>query len=592
MSNMKSTRLARMPLLACGVIFLALASGCNLPLAAELETLSNSCEASTACGANGVCVSGMCVSSKADLAGLYLQVDIPATSRFAAGTSTLIDLSTQLQGELANGYYESLNLVLKDTVELTSQLTLSQVPEDCLAELGDDSSVPISLQVTPSNVPVGIPLTAYSGESKGGGDNAAELSVPPGNYDLYLRPVISNPDCQLPPALLKNVDISNPQVSVLVNSKSLPKTLTGSFDTTGLSDWTVELLEDTNGRTISTRVNPTGEVGQPAEFTLQYWDDQVGKEGVDVVIRLTPPDQAKAAGMPVMFWPLASVDLDADGFVELKVDSLLSATAVTGTGSVISGSSKQGVPATIYIQATTIYSFSGFVSYKNTVSSDAAGDFVVTLLPGIYRMVAVPSIGADLAITETNWEIPKGDEEFGNGRTISVDPKSSLTGVAITPQGEPAYAIPTLLAPATAEAETYLHGVLTATDVEPTSATTVTSGSGSFALPVDPGMFDMSLRPPLSSQLPWWVRRGVTIQSNEPNTDLGTLPISNPVVLHGNLSSPIGEGIDSAVIRAWLAPASTNPDNGLDRPTAVQVGEASADANGNYKLLLPASISQ
>ncbi len=588
MSAPKSTRSAHAPL-AFGAILLALASGCGLPLAAELDALSNSCEASSGCGADGVCLNGMCVSTKADLTGLVLQVDIPAASRFAAGTSTLIDLSAQLQGEQASGYYESLNLVLKDTVELTAQFTLSQVPEGCEGALGADNSVPISLQVTPSNTPLGIPLTAYSTESESSDDNAIALNVPPGNYDLFFRPAISDPKCQVPPTLLKNFDLSNSQ-GLIVNSKSLPKTLKGDFDAGGLGDWTVELLEDTNGRTISTRVNPEGEEGKPASFLLQYWDDQVGKEGTDVVIRLTPPDEAKALGMPVMFWPLASVDLDNDGNVELNVNSLISAAAATGTGSVISTITKQGVPATIYIQSTSILAANGFVSYKNTVNSDASGDFVVTLLPGSYRMVAVPSVGTDLAMTEATWDIP--DDKFGNGRTISVNPKTSLTGVALTPQGAPAYEIPTLLAPAGAEAETYLYGVLTASEVEPNSATTVTGGNGSFALAVDPGMFDMSMQPPQASQMPWLVRPRVTIKSNEPNTtDLGTLPISNPVVLHGTLSSPFGEGIEHAVIRAWLAPESTS-DNELDRPTAIQIAETTADENGRYTLLLPASISQ
>jgi len=150
-----------------------------------------------------------------------------------------------------------------------------------------------------------------------------------------------------------------------------------------------------------------------------------------------------------------------------------------------------------------------------------------------------------------------------------------------------------LLQSSAPEATTFLQSMLRISELQATSATAVTGESGAFALTVDPGKIDVSLRPSSNTNLPWMVTPRVTIQpSDEPQTaDLGTLPISNPVVLKGTVQSAAGYALPGAQIRAWLTLPSSEEDPG-ERPTAIQIAETTASSSGAYRLLLPASISQ
>jgi hypothetical protein len=196
-----------------------------------------------------------------------------------------------------------------------------------------------------------------------------------------------------------------------------------------------------------------------------------------------------------------------------------------------------------------------------------------------------------LAITEATWTFNPLD--LGDGRAIDINPKASLEGSATSPQGGAAHDVSVLLQSSAPESATFLQSTLTISELQATNATTVTDGSGAFALAVDPGVLDVSLRPSSGSNLPWLVRPRVTIQpSAEPQkADLGLLAISNPVVLRGQVRSAAGHVLPGAQIRAWLTLPSTS-DGGDARPTAIQIAETTAGGNGSYQLLLPASISQ
>ena len=63
--------------------------GCGVPLEERGAELHNSCTLDEECGAGDRCAGGQCVSTRASLGGLLLQVDLPASSPFGAGTSTL-----------------------------------------------------------------------------------------------------------------------------------------------------------------------------------------------------------------------------------------------------------------------------------------------------------------------------------------------------------------------------------------------------------------------------------------------------------------------------------------------------------------------
>jgi len=143
-----------------------------------------------------------------------------------------------------------------------------------------------------------------------------------------------------------------------------------------------------------------------------------------------------------------------------------------------------------------------------------------------------------------------------------------------------------------APALTYREAVLSSSELQPTSATGITDANGFFGVSLDPGNFDVFVRPGDNAQLPWLVEPRVNIPSSDVSqtADLGRLAITHPVILTGGVLSPVGNRLPGATIRAWLALPS--PDDETVLPTAVQIAETTADSAGNYRLLLPASISR
>ncbi|RLB64047.1 MAG: hypothetical protein DRI90_05560 [Deltaproteobacteria bacterium] len=601
-------------LTAIGLVAGLVSNGCGIPLAGDTEMIDNACDGNADCGTGGVCRDQMCVSTKADLPGLLIQVDVPSGAPDAQSTSSLIDLAAQsvmLQGQADNGFVKTHDLITEHLVQVTGQLQIDPPPAACnLADAGFvQSAVPVTVELRPVVNAVGIPLTVYAGSSdiENEPSNAVLMSVPAGYYDVYILPAIpevmqdgqdTNQACRdaIPPIFLPNHDFTQATVTLQI-AGSEPSDLIGSFVGLDLQGWSVDLVENKRGRVISTadqNLETTSAV-DPTNFALKFWPEQIESESVSAIIRLTPPEDQHELGMPTVLWHLSAVDLDGDYQVQLDL-SALSVTEVIHLGAKtrdLSAGPDVGVPATVVIQSEELLDgeFGGNVSYKTTVTTDGDGAFDAWILPGTYRVVAVPSSTSDLAITEETWDINSGD--LGDGRAIDIKPKASLEGSATTPQGGAAHDVSVLLQASAPESATFLQSMLRIAELQATSATTVTSGSGAFALAVDPGVLDVSLRPSSASSLPWLVRPRVTIQpSDDPQkADLGTLAISNPVVLRGLVRSAAGHELKGAQIRAWLTLPSTNGGD-EQRPTAIQIAETTAGADGSYQLLLPASISQ
>jgi hypothetical protein len=620
----RGTRAALAAALALGL------PGCGVPLLGPGDVLVNTCTSSDECGADGVCVSDRCVSTKASLSGLLLQIDLPSSSLWGAGTSTLLDPAKDglvLQGRSDAGFVVGHDLLVPELVSISDvRLQISQPPVGCSA--ATDGSMPLTVQVQPAEQPVGLPLAQYSAKSAllhDGTDTrySACLEVPAGQYDVYLQidrdpsnPDDPNQNCRLPPVLLaaQNISGSSVAVNVTAGPDSAPVELTGFV--TGLSSnlslegWTIDLVENAGGRAISTSQSfgkralgsgstthwggsgQGGSGGVPvpaAPFALTYWPKFAGQP----LIRLTPPTDAVA--MPTVLWLLSAVDLDGDNHVGLDLSALAAATPVKIDGAVLDESSG-GVGARVTIQSVELLGgeFGGNVAYRTTADAGSSGHFEVSLLPGTYKVIAVPGGAPSEAITEASWKINQND--LGGGKTVVLNPKGSLIGTVLTPAGNAAFRVPSNLQPSASPALAYLDEILSTYDLLPTTATALTDDSGAFSIPVDPGVFDLSLRPEDSSGFPWLVRAQITVQARTepaaPPDDLGTLSLSCPVLLGGQIRAGDGSLLPGAVIRAWLPVPADPGDSGQSRPTVIQIARALSDANGSYALYLPASISQ
>jgi len=217
----------------------------------------------------------------------------------------------------------------------------------------------------------------------------------------------------------------------------------------------------------------------------------------------------------------------------------------------------------------------------------------VNVLPGKYDVVAVPASGTEFALTNETWTF--ADNDLGKGRTLELRLVSRLAGTVVTTQSSPLEGLAVQSSPAVSEDVSLLEAVFSPGQSAlltslPRTSSASTNERGAFELPVDPGRLDLFVKPERTSNLPWLVRRSLAISATDPQAlDLGELRLRNPAVLVGEVVTPDGMPLPDVTVRAWLSLPASSKD---ERPSAVTLGEATSDATGRYRLLLPPSVAQ
>jgi hypothetical protein len=141
--------------------------------------------------------------------------------------------------------------------------------------------------------------------------------------------------------------------------------------------------------------------------------------------------------------------------------------------------------------------------------------------------------------------------------------------------------------PSVPEGSAYFQDRLFTATLEPRNAVT-TIESGQLSMALDPGTFDLSIRPETESGYPWLVRPHIEIAPGDEVSQLGSLQVPFPVALQGTLLDADGKPVADAVIRAWLPIADSNGE----KSTVIQLAEIVTGADGSYVLLLPPSVTQ
>jgi hypothetical protein len=115
------------------------------------------------------------------------------------------------------------------------------------------------------------------------------------------------------------------------------------------------------------------------------------------------------------------------------------------------------------------------------------------------------------------------------------------------------------------------------------SRQTTTDATGAFSLPVDRGRYDVTIKPPAGSGYAWYVRRDVIIGSN--GEFVNDIDMSSPVAVDCEIKSANGAALLGTEITAYAVVVG---ENMVER--AVAIGQAEADENGRFMLLLPTAI--
>lgn len=591
------------------LLAVALLAGCGLRDELAAPASLNGCSRDADCP-SGACRSdgtrSLCVASKADLSDLYLELDVPMDAPIGGGDVIVGEAATfglALQGVDLGGFVRDLDLITPEPLEVRAKLEVSPLLEGCEA-IVEGGRVRANLELRPVGHPVGVSSPSYFGvhDATLGGPRVA---VPPGRYDVYLKPE-SGPSagCDLPPVLLKNQAIAS--TTDLLVTRGEPSRLVGHVDVPHTAEcdadpskcWRYELLDNQRGRVIGSVSRLAGEGPLGTErFTIRFWRGADASDlALDPVLVAHPPPSQRQAGMPDLYWKLAGIDPDGDLDVSLELAPLTAAlTRFIPLEASVRTSEGEPVAANVLVLSRQL--LSGKVGtnalYQAAVSTDAAGNFAVNLLPGKYDLVAIPSAASDHAITVASWTF--GEEDLGKGRTLEVRTVSRLTGMARTPSDEFALGLPVRVAPSAAADVSLLEAAFSPDQAAllaslPRTAATLTDALGGFELPVDPGEIDLAIQPPSYTDLPWLVRRKVSVSSSSPqNLELGDLKLTEPVVLVGSTRGPDGAPLAGVTVRAWLGGPTTDE---IERPSAVGIGEATSDEAGRYRLLLPSTLLQ
>jgi len=481
-----------------------------------------------------------------------------------------------------------------------------------VAAIASDESVPVRVTLTPVERFLGLNTQTYSTKTSAlkPGQSGYEfaLLVPPGEYDVYFQP--DKPtvaDCAVPPVNLRRAFTADTRLSVALAS---PETLvlTVAYSPLGcdiarcgsLDGWAVEVVEKESARVISTRallsdansvVTATNR-GYSVALNVSLGSMLSVSPGSELV-RLSPPEGKTA---PVLYAEREGLELFGKGQGAIDIPTAIGrSVAVQGLveGIRLGESGGSGVPASVTFVATELVGFSNglLAAFSRTVEADPEGRFTADLLPGTYKVRAVPKAESDFAATEVSWSVSEAPA-MQTGKSIEVKPKVTIQGRTLDLQGMPARGMPVQVVPsADMQAVPALQRLILPEGVAPRGGTATLNSLGEFVLPTDPGQYDISIRAPDQSGFAWLVRPKLTVL--QPGLDLEQMTLPLPAVFEGGVRAGSTELVPGALIRMYLYLDAQGRyvDVPAKAVSVVQVAECRADSSGNFNLYVPAKLN-
>lgn len=599
------------------------------------------------CRSDGDCSSGscqaalgICTTPTGTLSTLLFEV-VPQTNNSRYGSARFYTY----QSGLASSSSEPLVLTVPERVPVQGQIVPAPEQEDCSR---DANSLPVSLTFRPREHLWGISVPSYSFDADR--DPASDEfrffgSLPPGRYDVYMRAKAGftlPTNCNLAPQIFRDVPVgletSSPALTPVQRSLKLTMAWRDELD-----GWTVDMVHPVTGEIISTRstlqrsrVVDDGQ-GPQIDATLHY---SLGgakdfiREG-DELVRLTPPVlQATTKGIVLLQREGLEIVTPGQGTIG---DVTTFGSPVKFQSWIFAGSNSElPVSGTVSFAATSLTGTVGGVdaSFTGTVPIDELGQVKVDLLPGTYRMRVTPPPSQGLAANEYSITVQPGAPEQSGG-VIPVPRAAHLSATVLSPSAAPLRDVEVVLNASrqaldgcTAETSAadplcdrpraeVLQRALGEDPFVPRSRSALTSDTGELVdIEADcggcerfgPGAgFDITLRPPSESGLPWMLLPARRVTDDD---DLGplqfSLPVTRPVRVNFRTGASRETVLPGALVTAYvLLDAESRPiDNPLDVPpclgakvedpvciqSAVPIAEGRSDPFGNLWLLLPPSL--
>jgi len=584
----------------------------------------NTCDDSSTCG-GGRCTGGACVAGSGTLDAVLLEV----TPSASVSTQGLADLTyyTRVGGML------SKEITLPPPVNLRGRVVLS--PEDCTptftASDGTeiypvDRTIPVKATFTPNVLRAGwpdvvqriagLPSRTYHSvaiESANGGKHEFSVWLPPGFYDVYIEPLPTLGECQIPPRLLLRQEVKVTGTFELNLGTSTPLAFPIRWPTPSLDNWSVQVVDQTSGRILSApsvlvwgqELDADGRALYHA--SVNYVPVEVAEtEVAELLVRLVPPADSIA---PTVIGGLSGIAgwsfPGADEPVGEPESGGIALAAPLPAPVKVEGQSTEGgtrpVPASVTLTATRIEGMDECCSgsFVRTVQADEDGLFSVVLLPGEYLVDASPKAdssqctadGCDkLAAVRTTWQVgATPDVQAGRVLAFPIAPK--ITGTALATGGAVVSGASVRANPSPFNIPSDVWNRMDGRgNTVPSAIAGLVEKDGTFVLNADPGTFDLFVQPDPSTRFAWYVRPLLPVTGR---LILGHVTLPLPVPIAGRISiEGASEPTASALIRAYVfltrdgEYAAAPPADGA----VVQVAETRTDDAGNYELLIPARL--
>jgi hypothetical protein len=610
-------------------------SGCSVKLLAQNDSpsVANTCSANSDCGAGATCDQGACVASAGSIDQVLVEVTPDSRSEFGG-----VSFVSTLDGVRSGDHNRAINLPAALSFVPQVRADLANFP-NCPTDMGKQQ-LTARVQYTRVSSVGDVPILGLPQPSVTVDVPAQNVSLLPGTYDIYVTPSIDpavldkNKGCEVGPYILRGVVVeenapsSGPHATIdLPKPVVLDGTVVRAKGGT-LLGWNLDIIEPQEGRVIST-LGPLGATGMNSvtnfktiTYLLPALSQAVASPAItnpgagSPLVRLTPPPEMIDSA-PTVYWELAAADIngvDPNGHEKVSLDMSgvpIPDQLVTVTGQIIGNA---GVRSNVSFFSLSLEGALGITAVFNpSATTDDQGHYSIKLFPGQYRVVATPDVTtADVAAAPTNggaqapsgasvaspWAITElAQVAIAKADTPPVDiklsPKIILHGTALSdPNGAPAMGATFEVDPSILLTKVgVLRSALAQTPALPSSASVpiVDDKSGAFSLPVDPGDFDLSLRPSDTSNFAWWVSPAQKIDAARAASSL-MAKLLLPVPIEGTITAP---NRDDATKRTILSNASVRAYAKVPSGTGVtKVGETRSDDQGHYRLGLPAMFGQ
>lgn len=541
---------------------------------------------------------GICTRSSGQLDRVLFEI-IPQASDPAYGGSRYVTLQDvrasgavgSLERGIEAGWLE-VNVPPRVPVRGSVEAALGQPA--CLPRAR--STLPVTLTFSPRERLLGLSIPDY--ELSTTFDEAAreyvfEGALPPGRYDVYLRPnrELLPLDCPAIPQVFRDrvvgevFNLEQPQPASLRVTIPWRETLEG---------WTLDMVHPVTGEILSNEVPlrraDLGESEATLETTLNYSVAEANDYMTDgeELVRLTPPPNIDAG----------TVLLQRSG-LELVVPGEAVLGDVSSFGESVDfqawvwrrGVADTPVRAAVRFTALDLDALPGGViaSFERSATVDERGQVNVSLLPGQYRVRVTPPVlqqgllaGFESRVTVWPSEVAGGMDRRQAGHIFEVPPALALSGQVRLEDGSPAPGDMEVRASAAAQNRSacttpsgenvsnctparaaVLRDALAQDPFVPRSRSALTGADGAFDIDgldcgqCEPGAgarYDLAVRPRPESGLPWMVRRSNNVYDTQRVAPIVVpVPVAQPIRLtYGDPALDPGLNVDDTADDVWV----------------------------------------